>query len=364
MRKAFTLIEMVVSLGILALILSFAGVIFRVSIESQRLAMANAEIMQKYRTITEQLDADLGGLCQDGEIFIIWSAARKDPQSTSNDPAAFERFDRIMFFTSGDFQGYGPGQTVRGNVARVCYTLARGPSANPAEPNRPPAQKPERRMLARTQHILTPPSRAKPGTPLDTSTFDDAQWLRWNSELQEDRISLAEWKQIPVAEKVNMLSVIGDVMIEGDFNGRTVTSTTSEAARGVLIDRSQAVSLEKYVHALLCEGVGQFMVQGWNDQRKRWMPEVNPNGDNSLDDSDFPLAGSNVDPNDTPGVWYPRGRLTMGGGISYPQAQIDEEHFHEIPGLGRALKFTFTLYDSRGLIKNGRTFTHMVYLDI
>lgn len=28
-----------------------------------------------------------------------------------------------------------------------------------------------------------------------------------------------------------------------------------------------------------------------------------------------------------------------------------------------ALKFTFTLYDSRGILKNGRTFTHIVYLE-
>jgi hypothetical protein len=41
---------------------------------------------------------------------------------------------------------------------------------------------------------------------------------------------------------------------------------------------------------------------------------------------------------------------------------LNEEHFYEIPGLGRALKFTFTLYDSKGVIKEGRTFTHIVYL--
>ena len=39
------------------------------------------------------------------------------------------------------------------------------------------------------------------------------------------------------------------------------------------------------------------------------------------------------------------------------------ERFNEIPGLGRALKFTFTLYDSKGLIPGGRTFTHIVTLD-
>lgn len=40
-----------------------------------------------------------------------------------------------------------------------------------------------------------------------------------------------------------------------------------------------------------------------------------------------------------------------------------EEYFNEIPGLGRALKFTFTLYDSKGVFENGRIFSHIVYLD-
>ncbi len=60
-------------------------------------------------------------------------------------------------------------------------------------------------------------------------------------------------------------------------------------------------------------------------------------------------------------MWYPRGGFKMGG-VDYADP-LDEEHFSMIPGLGRALKFTFTLYDSRNLIPDGRTFTHIVYLD-
>ena len=40
MRRAFTLIELVVALGILAVVMSFASVIFRVSIDSPRVALA------------------------------------------------------------------------------------------------------------------------------------------------------------------------------------------------------------------------------------------------------------------------------------------------------------------------------------
>ncbi|MEN6428205.1 MAG: prepilin-type N-terminal cleavage/methylation domain-containing protein [Phycisphaerales bacterium] len=357
MRKAFTLMELVVALAILALVLSFAGVIFRVSIESQQLARANGEIMQKLRVLTDQLDADFRGLCKDGEIFVVW-AAKPKPGYAGSDPCssqAFERFDRIMFFAAGDFQMYGRDPN-RGNVARICYMLARGPTTNAAEPNWPQVQKPHKRILARTQHILIPPEDAD--EQLDTSDFTTDDWIAWNSRQQVDKISLEAWKRMPLAEKVNLLSVIGDItVVDSDDNP---ISTTEEAARGVLIDRSEPDSF----HALFCQGVGQFMVQGWNDAQDRWIPEVNPDEDESLEDSDFPLAsgGKALSSTKDPALWYPRGPSSLTT-PSFPMDQIDREHFNEIPGLGRALKFTFTLYDSRNLIKNGRTFTHIVYLD-
>lgn len=354
MRRAFTLIELVVALGILAVVLSFAGMIFRVSIDSHRIALANAEIMQKLRVIAEQLNADFQGLRDDGELFIIWDAARKpDYRGTNaNDPAAFDRFDRIMFFTSGDFQTYKTDPPIRGNVARVCYTLVSRPADNQAGRLKPRQQKPSDRMLARTVHILVPTAAA--ADRLDTSSFTEAQWRQWSSQLEYDNISLQEWMRIPRAEKIDILSVIGDVTIAGD-----VESTTDEAARGVVIDLTEPDP----VHALLCEGVGQFAVQGWSDAEQRWIPQVNPNGDERLDDdSDFLLQGDDLDPENKPGIWYPRGALTLRN-ITYPASQIDETHRHEVPGLGRALKFTFTLYDSKGVFTSGRTFTHIVYLD-
>jgi prepilin-type N-terminal cleavage/methylation domain-containing protein len=355
MRKAFTLMELIVALGIMAVVLAFAGVIFRVSIDSQRLALANAEIMQKLRVITEQLDADFRGLRRDAEIFVVWGAQRKIGYSGSqpNGSLAFERFDRIMFFTSGDFQTYGVNPD-RSNIARVCYTLARGPSVNAAEPNWAQMQLPRKRILARTQHVLVPPVNL--ADQLDTRNFTTEQWLEWNSERETDKISLEGWKRMPLADKANVLSVIGDVTVETESGP---LSTTEKAARGVLIDRAKPAS----IHAVFCEGVGQFMIQGWNDAQQRWIPEVNPNEDDSLSDSDFLLTsdGTDLDPENDPGVWYPRGGFKMGG-VDYTDP-LDEEHFSAIPGLGRALKFTFTLYDSRNLIPDGRTFTHIVYLD-
>jgi prepilin-type N-terminal cleavage/methylation domain-containing protein len=353
MRKAFTLIEVVVALGILAVILSFAGVIFRVSIDSQRMAMANAEIMQKLRVITEQLDADFRGLCTDGEILVFWRAA----QEPNRPPASFERYDTIMFFASGDFHTYGPSPQ-RSNIARICYTLANVPSGG-AEPNRPPTQRTRKRMLARTQHILLPPTTTANVTdPLGMSGFSDAQWRDWNSRGQSDAISMQGWMLIGNAVKADIISIIGDIEVNIG-----ITSTRYKNAGGVLLDRTQPGAM----HAMLCDGVGQFKVEGWSidpddptEQRRRWMPQVDPNENGDLtDDSDFILDGANLHPRNVPGLRYPDGPVTI---RNSERGSLRGEPLSMIPGLGQALKFTFTLYDSRGLIPNGRTFTHIVPL--
>ena len=47
------------------------------------------------------------------------------------------------------------------------------------------------------------------------------------------------------------------------------------------------------------------------------------------------------------------------------QREVDEEGSGVLVNIRPyALRFTFTLYDSRGIIKKGRTFTHIVLVDI
>ena len=347
-RRAFTLIELMVAIGILAMVLSFAGVIFRVSIDSHRIAVANAEIMQKLRTITTQLDSDFQGLRKDGEILVAW-VARQRPNTNPSDPNAYERFDRIMFFADGDFQSYKAVPLIRGNVARICYMLAKKDDIAPT------LQAPEKRILARTQHILT----ADPNLAdsLDPNSSDDQDWYLWNNWYEYDKVSLEQWKtEFPWEQKAQMLSVITDIKIDRFL-------VEDNRLIGATIDPANLNS----IHILLCEGVGQFKVQGWYQAQQRWLPEIDPNGDGNLADTDFIMAptGDMIDPETVPGLLYPylpNGVINIRN-ISYPVQSLDEAHFALIPGLGRALKFTFTLYDSKGIIKNGRTFTHIVYLD-
>lgn len=352
--KAFTLVELLVAIGILAIVLSFSGVIFRVCINSQRTAIANVEIMQKLRAITNQLDADFKGLRKDGEIVVTWSARRVPAAGyQDNDLDGYERFDRIMFFADGDFQSYRVNPMVRGNVARVAYLLAKR--------NGVPAQRQTRakRMLVRTQHILT----ADPALPVlfDPNNYNELQLYQWNNYFEYDKISMDEWKIIPWVNKADMLSAICDV--------RIVPSNISDQTKGSEVDPADPNT----IHMLLCEGVSEFKIQGWSDALQRWVPEVDPDGDGTLLDTDFIPAQNGIDlhPDEVPGLlypyrsWYPidPNQYVRFNSISYPGRMLDQAHFNQIPGLGRALKFTFTLFDSKGIIKDGRTFTHIVYLD-
>ena len=341
--------ELMVAVGILAIVLSFAGVIFNAGIGTHRIAIANAEIMQKLRAITGQLDADFQGLRKDGEIFVTWVASPlTSPDYTDCDLDDFERFDRIMFFSTGHFDSYQAAPTISGNTARICYMLARkGAVKADVQPR-------AERTLARTQHILRADAGLAPFEPASLAT--DADWDLWNNRYEYDKITLEQWKHIPWADKQEMLTVISDVNV--------ATPTVGPAVRGANVDTADPGT----IHMLLCEGVGEFKVQGWYDAQRRWLPEVDPDGDGDTGDSDFFLGSSNV-----PGVLYPYRFAPPGapygeviinwGGFTYPPGMLNEANFNAIPGLGRALKFTFTLFDSKGIIKQGRTFTHIVYLD-
>jgi len=353
--KAFTLIELLVAIGLLAIIMSFAGVIFRVCINAHRTAMANVEIMQKLRAITNQLEDDFKGLRKDGEIFVIWAASPVPGAGyEDNDLDGYERFDRIMFFADGDFHSYRVNPMVRGNVARVTYILARR-NGRVAQ-SQPRAE----RMLVRNQRILTvDPALTSIGDP--NNFTDDRQWYLWNNYFEYDKMTLDEWKLIPWSDKANMLSVICDVGVG--------QSNAGVQARGSEINPADPNS----IHMLLCEGVGEFKIQGWSDTLQRWVPDVDPDGDGFLLDTDFiPTPdGTELDPVAVPGIlypyrtWYPidPNSYVQINNMSYPGQMLNQTNFNSIPGLGRALKFTFTLFDSKGIIKEGRTFTHIVYLD-
>jgi len=253
-NKGFTLIELVTAIAILAIVVSFAGVIFNVSIESYRTAMANAEIMQKLRAITDQLNADFKGL-------ITSPPGKVDFPPGSDKNGRPVRADCIAFFANGDLQStgqYGAGsKTVVGNVAAIFYGQAEDPNPN-NDPNIDPfTGNPKEKILTRRQTILTS----------DPSLQDPL--LEPPGEYY--KLSLSEWIASPPIDP--------NVWI------------------------SRPVPDPDFV-TYMAKGVDNFTIEYWDA-----------------------------------GVW-----------------RREQQKF-----VTDAFKFTFTLYDSKGIIKGGRTFTHIVY---
>jgi len=383
-NRAFTLIELTVAVAALVVILSIVGVVFRVSIEAHRTAVANAEIMLKLRAITDQLNRDFRGLRKDGEIFVTWVA--RPLEDSNGELIRHIRFDRIMFFADGDFYTYHHNPVIRGNLARISYMLAKKGDVH-AQAQIPPSE----RVLVRSQHILTAnPDPALVDFPSRFDTFpmpeDFLNWVEdWHNTYEYDKITLAKWNSMrwgppPVTNygKAHLLSAITDVRMA------ELPDIYLKGSR-LYLDPNDPKRIDPdSMHMILCEGVGEFKIQGWHERLQRWIPMVDPDADGYfLPDSDlifYEEGKTEIDEGRVPGVLYPgtaNGHgISVGGAFAaavatgdpndphyYEQSWNSKTHFHKIPGLGRALKFTFTLYDSKGIFKEGRTFTHIIYLE-
>ena len=287
MKRAFTLIELVVAVGLLAMMLVFAGGIFKASIGAQRTAGANADIMQKFRAITQQLNADFKGLRKDAPMGIVFV---KD--------AAGLRSDRIAFLSNGDFQSvrlykYKKSddtvaiKTVAGNVAAILYS----PTAN------------NQTILARKQKILT----VDP-TLLDSPILPDP------IEFIID--SLATWKVRPA--KLYLVQWLAPPILDP--------------------------RLEEHIPMYAADGVSNFTIQlaAYDANGLTWPPA----------NTDF------VPPLDTDGD----GIFIFSFNLYNPDSLTIPDHYYSA-SLPRSLKFTFTLYDSKGILNRPQTFTHIVYLD-
>ncbi|NVL91363.1 MAG: type II secretion system protein [Desulfobacterales bacterium] len=372
-NKAFTLLELVVAIAILAMVLSFAGVIFKVSIESYRTAIANAEIMRKMRAITDQLNTDFKDIRKDAPLLIRF---RQNPANPS------QRYDQIMFFADGDFQstqlydGNPPadplipapaGQPVRGNVARIYYGQA-GVNRTRPDDFKPPWQQQinKKRVLARSQHILT----SDPSIFHWFADFNDFKMREVihnrypnNDFYEHDRLSLSEWKAVGWE----------------DYRDQIIPACFKKRPQFDIYDPNT-------FHKLMSESVGNFAVQWayWDpgpdlsiplDDQYRWFPSDDPDGLAAPPDDSHFLLMDPPDPDpvrtefgvsfNTPGMrtsgWH---RIEDGyviyrwppGGYNRKPMTFSPDFFPD------ALKFTFTLYDSKGIIENGRRFTHIVYI--
>ncbi len=366
-KAAFTIVELLVAMFLVVVLLAISSMVFRYAVAAQRAAAATAEIMQKYNAITGRLKADLQGLQKDGEIAIAWVPGIDTTGDNTVDD--FTRLDRFYFFTLGNFHTYNvwpydengtlKQDILHGHVARVGYMLAGDGNGRRAADM--PAAK---RMLGRSQHLYTSKTVLNAANnpilfpnPTDYSAFTSVD----NNRYEFDTITADDWRDDPIwsssaaSEKSDMVERILDVDVFPPAGGTD---------RGIRMNPANAENL----HMLLAQGVGEFKVQGWFEAEKRWIPEVDPDGDGDFSDTDFVPNGTGIHVEQVPGIIYPYKFHALGPGYTaihgnYDLTELDQAHFDQIPGLGSALKFTFTLYDSKGVFPDGKTFTYIVQLN-
>jgi prepilin-type N-terminal cleavage/methylation domain-containing protein len=295
MRKGFTLIELVVAVAILAMVISFSTVVFKVSIKAQRIASANMEIMQKMRAITDQLNADWKGYIANtpGKILFQRHAESYEDNKVyytgEEDVNDNIGSDSILFFASGDFQSTGQYEyaggdekTVIGTAACIYYGLADVASYSETE-----EYDPKKKVLVRRQIILTP----------------DTNW----PELEEDD----EWGEY-------YRESLTDFLVNLDMND---VNSENGLMEKVVLALEDANDLAMY----MAKGVDDFTIQYVGEERDE---------EGNSKDKEF-------------NEWRPTDEEVEG----WP------EYLEPV-----ALKFSFTIYDSRAIIEKGRRFTHIVYL--
>jgi type II secretory pathway pseudopilin PulG len=338
-EAAFTLIELIVAVTLLVLAITFSSMIFKVSIGTRRTAAANDEIMQKVRAITDQLTRDFTGLRKDAPLLIQFE--QLNPTSPQF------RFDQIMFFATGDFQSIqlydgspkmpaSSGDPVRGNAARIYYGHGDFLGIFDSYQNTG--------YFTRRQHILTADADIYdwPKSGLVDFNSVDPVFLFYPSDdfLEHDRMSLAQWKVVDQAQyDLQVIPVC--------FNNRTKIDLTNP----------QGLTL----HNLMCENVTSFAIQWayWDDATGQylWFPDDLPYGTgtylhyNAMN-AGFPFGVRFNITSDSPVVpWFNIAGVKLQTGL--PVA----DNFYP-----DALRFTFTLRDSKGVIETPRTFSHIVYI--
>jgi len=374
-NKAFTIVELVVAMGLLVMLVGLSSVVFSTTVKAHRKATATIEITRNLRVVTEQLNADFRGLRKDAPLM-FWF----DSTVTAG---VEERFDMTHFFADGDFQTVREysvrydsdndgvlessdavrPEILSGNLARIFYGHTNSPAPAPDFQTY--------QVLSRKSHILTSHSGAIfnfgeiPQVTNATmyAPFDLSFGILPGAGINSDENKL-EFNTIPLTDWINALNYLDGVNPQNA--NHFITYCLTDASRPV-IDLTDFETL----HLLMAQGVMDFAIQ-WaytpDDLQLpvagfiegiRWFPNVDPDGDPLTNDSDF--AGMNG--GNPFGVYFtlPDGTTNLNWfSIQYCRTQgvYFSNTFYP-----KALKFTFRLKDANKIFPDGKTFTHIIYLD-
>jgi hypothetical protein len=195
-------------------------------------------------------------------------------------------------------------------------------------------------ILARRCHLMTQLPMPAGNVFPTASTFTASSFDAWknqnplygNDVFEYDNLSLADWKMI----------------LDVPANASHYILTCFNNRPGVDLSSADGQSL----HMILSQGVGSFAVQmaQWNSAAStyKWYPET----------ADFGASTQ------WGHYYYYKADTTYTYTSAFQSSTSGWFHFAEhFTSRFRALKFTFTIYDSKGVFPDGKTFTHIVYLN-
>jgi len=298
MKKAFTTTELIVAIALLAIAISICGGVFGMAVKSHRQAVAVAEITRNFRAITDQINRDFAGLIKDGFLAI--------------------RNNKVDIYTSQESEDAGDPQiTVR--IDNLFYF-----------------------SIGDFQSMLDSDNKSNIsltylGHPKSIVVMDGNEPYSANWTLVRNNIIILPEATSQFGEdymKYSLSEYISDP---------TVFILDDNLKTGPEPDFSDPQDMWQYFSA----GVGSFKVE-WSvgstglDDKLCWMGlDSTATDSNNYVPSEYQNA---VDEDQTGDIytaeWGPK------DSIYWPYA----------------LKFTMTLYDSKGVLTQGKTFTHIVYI--
>lgn len=367
--KAFTIVELLVAMALVVILMGLSGVIFTTGIKAYRAADSTVEIVRRAESINRQLVADVAGLQTDAPLAFWFERVHVDTDADGA-PDTYRRYDQILFFANGNFQSMRQynSQILRGNMSRIYYGHAwQVQTDDNAIPVTFTKNYLQSGLLSRRAHLLSSDMMLTyPGVPFpfpDATTTGQfaATFIPYaNNRSEYDQLSLTEWKNLMyVQANCNQVLLRSFVNLGGaaDFEGRP------------MIDMKKTDTL----HLLLAEQISEFKVQwAYKSEDLVKIPATGetfleneafvginwwPNADvddfgaaGGINDSDFGVY-FNIPGGENLSDWYP---------VTACQSLLRRFSPTFVP---RALKFTFTVRDTKGLFPKGKTFTQIVYIN-
>lgn len=120
-RRGLTLIELLVTVGLVAIVIVSISQIFKITSDAAAVTEANASLIQKSRCINEELEREVRNMAADCFLAIVCPPPIRFDPEFNNGPSVPLQVDTIAFIAHGDVgeyeSGTDPTRPVAGNSA-------------------------------------------------------------------------------------------------------------------------------------------------------------------------------------------------------------------------------------------------------